>query len=43
VLDYQNVSAEVLPLVAAAYALKFMGQVRQSLSCQFWHAHHHTR
>lgn len=27
VLDYQNVSAELLPTVAAAYALKFMGQV----------------
>lgn len=26
VLDYANVAGEVLPLVAAAYALKFMGQ-----------------
>lgn len=25
-LDYQNVAGEVVPLVAAAYALKFMGQ-----------------
>ena len=40
VLDYQNVSGELLPLIAAAYALKFMGQVRmlfcsctQQLSC----------
>lgn len=28
VLDYQNVAAELLPTIAAAYALKFMGQVR---------------
>lgn len=27
VLDYQNVATELVPLIAAAYALKFMGQV----------------
>jgi hypothetical protein len=27
VLDYQNVASDLLPTVAAAYALKFMGQV----------------
>ena len=27
VLDYQNVALDLLPTVAAAYALKFMGQV----------------
>ena len=30
-LDYQNVASDLLPTVAAAYALKFMGQVRCSL------------
>ncbi len=33
VLDYQNVSAELLPLVGAAYALKFMGQVCMPAAC----------
>ena len=28
VLDYQNVASDLLPTLAAAYALKFMGQVR---------------
>jgi hypothetical protein len=37
VLDYQNVASDLLPTVAAAYALKFMGQVRGcSFGCLGW-------
>lgn len=35
VLDYQNTSADLLGLVASAYALKFMGQAGMAMYKQF--------
>jgi acyl-CoA oxidase len=35
VLDYQNTSATLLPLVAAAYALTWMGQAMMGMYKKF--------
>ena len=40
VLDYQNTNAELMPLVAAAYALIFMVRLFTAVAVPVQHKHH---